>query len=133
MSFVCTFCLKNVKKTHRKLRCTICKHYIHKKCSELTNKEFKQKEFVQYWHCDSCNDTIGLPFNHIKDENKYLLELYRVFENKNVLEINTKVKYEHLSFDPTVFLTDFSETESNSDSSSFTEHMEHDEGSLNQF
>ena len=121
MSSICSTCQKHVKTNHRKLICTVCKHYIHKKCSNLTNKEFNQKYYVQFWHCDSCNTEIGLPFNHIEDENKFLLEIYRVFENENTLEMNTKNKYEHLSFDPTLFLTDFSEKENNSDSPYFTE------------
>ena len=64
---------------------------------------------------------VGLPFNHIYNENEYLLQLYLFFLNETVLEINVKQKYEHLSFDPTVFQTDSSDGDYNSDSPYYTE------------
>jgi len=85
--------------------CALCNKYIHKCCSDLTGKEFKQKSEHKFWHCRLCNDDISLPFNHIAEENKYLLELYRFFENEiiHIIEDRIKNRFEYRSFDPTIF------------------------------
>ena len=94
MYCVCGVCSKRVKRNQRNLLCTVCKSYNHKCCSDHTYKEFKSKENVKYWHCNKCNEEINLPFNHINGNNKFMLELYRMFENKltNInLERNLKM------------------------------------------
>lgn len=121
MSCICSVCRKHVRKNHRKLLCNICKTYIHKSCSDLTNKEFRQKDTHYYWHCNSCNDEICLPFNHIRDENEFLLQLYRLFENDITITVHNGNKYDYLSFDPTKFQTDWEGGDCNSHTSYFTE------------
>ena len=113
MYCVCGVCSKWVKRNQRNLLCTVCKSYIHKCCSDLTCKEFKSKENVKYWHCKKCNEEISLPFNHINGNNKFMLELYRMFENK-LTNINLGEKFENVSLDPTIFQTELDENNCNS-------------------
>ena len=80
MSCACSTCHKHVKSNQRKLICTSCKKYTHKKCSNFTSKTFKQKiNAHKHWYCNPCNEVVGLPFNHVCNENEYLLQLYRFF------------------------------------------------------
>ena len=109
MYCVCGVCSKRVKRNQRNLSCTV----IHKCCSDLTCKEFKSKENVKYWHCKKCNEEIRLPFNHINGNNKFMLELYRMFENKPT-NINLGKKFENVSLDPTIFRTELDENNCNS-------------------
>ena len=80
MTCVCSVCSHFVKKNHRKLTCKLCNKYVHKYCSELTAKEFRNKEYTKYWHCATCNENLTLPFNHITNECEFQLVLYRYFE-----------------------------------------------------
>ena len=77
----CSVCSKRTKKNQRKLSCTNCKNYIHKSCSDLSWKDVRSKNIGKFWHCNRCTEDIGLPFNHIKEDIKFKLELYRMFEN----------------------------------------------------
>ena len=108
MYCVCGVCSKGVKRNQRNLLCTVCKSYIHKCCSDLTCKELKSKEDVKYWHCKKCNEEINLPFNHIHGNNKFMLELYRMFEHK-LTNINLGEKFENVSLDLIVFQTELDE------------------------
>ena len=110
---VCGVCSKQVKRNQRNLFCTVCKNYIHKCCSDLTCKEFKSNENVKYWHCKKCNEEINLPFNHIHGNNKFMLELYRMFENK-LTNIDLGEKFESVSLEPTIFQTELDENNCNS-------------------
>ena len=77
----CSVCSKRTKKNQKKLSCTNCKNYIHKSCSDLSWKDVRSKNIGKFWHCNRCTEDIGLPFNHIKEDIKFKLELYRMFEN----------------------------------------------------
>ncbi len=101
MSSTCAVCSRCVKKNQRKLMCCLCKKFAHKCCSELTVKEFRNKDSTLFWHCSSCNSNIHLPFNHISDEREYLLELYRFFEDQTLVKYDL-AHFEHLKYDPTV-------------------------------
>ena len=113
MSCVCGICSKRIKKNQRNLSCTICKNYIHKCCSDLSCKELKSRNFGKYWHCKLCNDEINLPFNHIEGNNKFKLELFRMFENK-LHSDESLSKFDDMSLDPTIFQTDLNENNCNS-------------------
>ena len=116
----CGVCSKRLKKNQRNLSCTICKKYIHKCCSDLSWKELKFKDFGKYWHCKSCNEQIGLPFNHIEGNNKFKLELFRMFEN-NSLSDETFDIFGDMSLDPTIFQTDLI---NENNCNSFTQYFE---------
>lgn len=118
---VCAECQKYVSKNHRKLMCTVCKNFVHKKCSNMTTKEFKRKESHQYWYCTLCCNNFELPFNHINDENEFCLQLYRFFENKSILESSIKAKCDNLSLDPTLFQTDLDDGNTNNYTEYFNE------------
>ena len=93
--------------------------YVHKCCSDLTNKEFKSRRHM-FWHCKSCNDeNMLLPFNHIVDENDFFLELYRFFENDNL----RKRRFDNLTFNPNIFEIEQNETFCNNKSSYYTEDL----------
>ena len=79
----------------------------------MTYKEYRSKEITKYWHCRKCNDEISLPFNHIDGNNKFLLELYRLFEAKST-ENNIGEKFDNVSLNPTIFQTDLDENNCNS-------------------
>ena len=94
----------------------------------LTNKEFKNKLIHTFWHC-SCNDDFFfffffLPFNHIVDEDEYLLELYRFFDNVTLEEKERHInRFKNLTFDPNIFKTDLNESFCNNQSSYYTEEL----------
>ena len=90
MSCPCPVCHKHVKKNYRKLKCITCNCYVHKCCSNITNKEFRRGDITKFWHCSTCNEIINLPFNHILDDSEFLLKLYRVFEDKNIVKEENK-------------------------------------------
>ncbi len=113
MSSKCSVCCGHVKRNHRNLKCSLCNKYIHKRCSNLTNKEFKTKR-TKFWHCASCNEKIGLPFNHFITDNDYLLELSRFFGNEKIIGDICQNKFEHLSFDPSVFQADIEDSKNKS-------------------
>ncbi len=102
----CSVCHGYVRKNHRKLLCSLCNKLVHKKCSDLTNKEFHDKLTHSNWFCRPCNDEIMLPFNHITNEHNYFLELYHFFENDKMKYDIFKDKFENMSYDPTVFQFD---------------------------
>ena len=99
MSCVCAVCLKLVKKNHRKRSCILCKKFVHKCCSNLSVKEYRSTDNI-YWHCKRCNDDIHLPFNHVINENEYMLELYRFFEDQSIIRDRMKPTFEDMKFDP---------------------------------
>ena len=99
------------------MQCTLCNKYVHKCCSNLTNKEFKKKNVSMYWYCISCNDDINLTFNHIIDEREFLLGLYKMYEDNSVLIEYSLNNFEHLLFDPTELQYDIEEGNLNSFSS----------------
>ena len=53
-----------------------------------------------YWHCKRCNDDIHLPFNNVINENEYMLELYRFFEDQSIIRDRMKPTFEDMKFDP---------------------------------
>ena len=121
MSCICAVCLKFVKKNQRNLKCTICKMYVHKCCSDATGKEFRKKTHFKYWHCSKCNDLIALPFNHIVDDREFLLEIYRTFCDRMPKEFKN---YDHFIFNPLEnknVLGDVYNPECNSNSEYFTD------------
>ena len=121
MSCICAVCLKFVKKNQRNLKCTICKMYVHKCCSDATGKEFRKKTHFKYWHCSKCNDLIALPFNHIVDDREFLLEIYRTFCDRMLKEFKN---YDHFIFNPLEnknVLGDVYNPECNSNSEYFTD------------
>ncbi len=115
----CSVCCRHVRKTYRNIKCSLCKHYVHKQCTDLTNKEAKFKKHCSpFWHCKTCNDEIiSLPFNHITNENEYFLHLYRFFEHENL----RKNRFENLAFNPNIFEIDSNEIGCNSQCSYYTE------------
>ena len=39
---VCIVCSKTIRTCHKDITCTICKMYVHKKCTKLKQKDLKQ-------------------------------------------------------------------------------------------
>ena len=102
MSCSCAVCLKHVKRNQRRLSCTICKKFVHKCCSNVTSKEFRQKVNTRFWHCSVCNDLLSLPFNHIIDDNEYLLVLYNMSFDHNLKSVNNIIvdRFKDLVYNP---------------------------------
>ena len=101
MSCLCSVCSHLVKKNQKKLVCILCKNYVHKCCSDLTAKEFRSNDCTKYWHCNSCNETLSIPFNHITNECEFQLELYRFFDNDSLdNDNNIKSHFENMKFNP---------------------------------
>ncbi len=101
----------------------MCCKYTHKCCSDLSNKEYRNKLYRSNWYCRSCNDDLGLPFNHITDDDCYFLELSRFFGNKKMKEDMYINKFEHLYFDPTKMQTDPDSSKVNNQTSYYTDNL----------
>ena len=77
MKFKCPLCKKNCNEGQNSIQCPICKQWVHhynrKKCSLLSNEEFKShSENVNLsWNCAKC-DAENFPFINI-DENDFFL------------------------------------------------------------
>ena len=63
----CTICNKGVR-TNNCILCYQCDHFIHQQCSNLSNKDIKQIENLDYaWSCNICNsDTY--PFSSLNSK-----------------------------------------------------------------
>ena len=118
--FFCSVCCKFVKKNHRKLKCSFCQKYIHKCCSNLSNKEFKRRSSNPNWYCSSCNDDLHLPFNHSIDDRVFLLNLFNMFDYNGVLKEYCDNNFDHLLLDPTKLQLDTDDGNCNSFSSYYT-------------
>ena len=62
-------------------------------------KEYRSNDNT-YWHCKRCNDDIHLPFNHIINQNEYMLELYRVSEDQPIIRDRFKPTFYDVKCDP---------------------------------
>jgi len=89
----------------------------------VTTKEFRKKINTKFWHCSKCNEEIALPFNHIVDERVYLLELYKMSLNREVMPTELiENQYDHLVFNPLVDIpSDIYNTVCNNNTEYYTE------------
>ena len=114
----CSVCSSLIKKNHRKLKCVLCNKYVHKSCSSLTAKEFRNRGLTSYWHCSMCNDNIHLPFNQVTDDRVFRLYLYKNFElDSSIVKDNDH--FENLKFNPTVDENSFEEIDCNNNTKHF--------------
>ena len=79
--YPCSICNKNVLVDA--IECSICKLWVHRKCSKLTKIQLRQlSEVNQMWYCEKSREI--LPFNQLDDD-----EL--IFENNCVDLINVNI------------------------------------------
>ena len=68
--FPCIFCLKPVAVSHKGIFCDVCEHWVHAKCNNTSNDEYRNlvdSDAEAPWSCQKCIKT-ALPFNNISDE-----------------------------------------------------------------
>ena len=85
-------------------------------------KDVRSKNIGKFWHCNRCTEDIGLPFNHIKEDIKFKLELYRIFENTPPKD-DIVNHLQNLQLDPTIFQTELDDNNCNS----YTEYYSEDQ------
>ena len=51
---LCVLCSKIIRNCHKNITCTVCKHYVHKKCTKLKPKELRK---IDQWVCPKCINT----------------------------------------------------------------------------
>ena len=68
----CSVCLKNVNNTNKSIPCPNCKHFIHKKCCQLTQTEINDlKRSSNIWECLNCTK-IKFPMANVDEDEIHL-------------------------------------------------------------
>ena len=88
--FPCPVCNKNVNEGHCSLCCDICDQWVHIKCNQLDNKDYKQfqndpnKDTTEFY-CIKCTSNI-FPFNSLSDSDYYAITQRGVILSEEVIE-----------------------------------------------
>ena len=76
----CVVCCKKIGKNHKKLLCTSCNGYIHRKCSKLSVKDFE--EIVKdSFECIKCRAD-QLPLINLTDTQFYAFTKHNIFSDE---------------------------------------------------
>ena len=70
-SNTCSICLRKVPTNARKIKCDCCLSFIHKNCSNLFQKDFRETLIEnRSWSCSFCNEQ-NFPFNNIIEDEMF--------------------------------------------------------------
>ena len=83
----CSVCTRRVNNTEKAIPCYICKHYIHRKCSNLSEPDIQLTLNSKHWHCMHCQNST-FPF-HTVSNNELLSEN---FNSNNSCPCNDSMK-----------------------------------------
>lgn len=72
---ICRACHKNIKGTHQAISCDNCQRWIHRKCSDMNIRRYKenQKKISFEWNCNVCRQDEEMVYN-IPDITKLKME-----------------------------------------------------------
>ena len=90
---VCIVCSKTIRTCHKDITCTICKMYLHKKCTKLKQKDLKQRT---EWTCEK---------SKIANENQddiceVDIECESLINHYNVSDVDLESKFKDMCFNP---------------------------------
>ena len=72
----CSICFKNVLHRQRAIFCNTCKHWIHLKCTALTQNDYMAlSSCADDWYCSRCFSMV-FPYNLFDDEEDFLSSLF---------------------------------------------------------
>ena len=93
---VCIVCSKTIRSCHKDITCTVCKMYVHKKCTKLKPKDLKK---CAEWTCEKCKITN----ENLDDTVEVDIECESLINHYNVSEVDLESKFKDMRFNPSRF------------------------------
>ena len=93
---VCIVCSKTIRSCHKDITCTVCKMYVHKKCTKLKPKDLKK---CAEWTCEKCKITN----ENLDDTVEVDIECESLINHYNVSEVDLESKFKDMCFNPSRF------------------------------
>ena len=91
---VCVMCNKAIKNCHKIIFCKHCKQYVHKKCTNLKQRELKKLNPGD-WECTNC----CIDDNEKNATENYIRDLNDLNKNLNIVDVDFS-KYDNMAFNP---------------------------------
>ena len=88
---VCIVCSKTIRSCHKDITCTVCKMYVHKKCTKLKPKDFKK---CSEWTCEKFKITT----ENLNDTVEVDIECESLINHYNVSEVDLESKFKDMCF-----------------------------------
>ena len=83
----CSVCTKSVRHNQQSLRCSICKFWLHLKCTSLSTSDYdKSSKPSENWYCHLCLPYL-FPFNSADDDLEFETNIFN-FQHVNKLNCN---------------------------------------------